>query len=183
MTETQTGVRSTRWLWIAAIWFAGGVFDASQNVPIMHKEGRHHSWLPLFLTELALWLPWALATPFISRLARQYTTTRGVTVRTAGVHLAFFAILSVVAEAWSAALQVMFNPWGSRRRIARGNSTQRSHCRRFALPRRIAHESIHSRFKRPKRLLRLHTASSARGTATMRSSDSSLVCGNLSSLP
>ena len=59
MTETQTGVRSTRWLWIAAIWFAGGVFDASQNVLIMHKEGRHHSWLPLFLTELALWLPWA----------------------------------------------------------------------------------------------------------------------------
>ena len=57
MTETQTGMRSTRWLWIAAIWFAGGVFDASQNVLIMHKEGRHHPWPPLFLTELALWLP------------------------------------------------------------------------------------------------------------------------------
>jgi LytS/YehU family sensor histidine kinase len=81
----------------------------------MHKEGRHHSWLPLFLTELALWLPWALATPFISRLARQYITTRGVTLRAAGVHLAIFATLSVVTEAWSALLQVMFNPWGNRR--------------------------------------------------------------------
>jgi signal transduction histidine kinase len=115
MTETRSDVRSNRWLWIAAIWFAGGVFDASQNVLIMHKEGRHHWWLPLFLTELALWLPWALATPFISRLARQFTTTRGVTVRMAGVHIVVFAILSIATEAWSAALQVMFNPWGNRR--------------------------------------------------------------------
>ena len=115
MTETRSDVRSTRWLWIAAIWFAGGVFDASQSVLIMHKEGRHHWWLPLFLTELALWLPWALVTPFISRLARQCTTTRGITVRTVGAHILVFVILSVVTEAWSAALQVLFNPWGNRR--------------------------------------------------------------------
>jgi two-component system LytT family sensor kinase len=115
MTETQSHARSTRWLWIAAIWFAGGVFDASQNVLIMHKEGRHHSWLPLFLTELAIWLPWAMATPLISRLALRHPFIRGEAVRTAGIHLAVFAILSVVTEAWSAVLQVMFNPWGNRR--------------------------------------------------------------------
>jgi LytS/YehU family sensor histidine kinase len=47
MIGTHTGVRSTRWRWIAAIWFAGGLFDASQTVLIMHAEGRHHAWLPL----------------------------------------------------------------------------------------------------------------------------------------
>jgi two-component system, LytTR family, sensor kinase len=115
MTETQTGVRSSRWLWIAAIWFAGGLFDASQNVLIMRAEGRHHSWLPLFGTELALWLPWAIATPFISHLARQHAINRRITVRAAAIHLATFATVAVVAEAWSALLQVIFNPWGNRK--------------------------------------------------------------------
>ena len=114
MSETQTSTRSTRWLWIAAIWCAGGLFDASQNVLIMHKEGRHHSWLPLFLTELAIWLPWALATPFISRLARRYTLGHSATVRAVAVHSAAFLTLAVVTEAWSALLQVLFNPWANR---------------------------------------------------------------------
>jgi LytS/YehU family sensor histidine kinase len=37
-----------------------------------------------------------------------------MSVRTIVVHLAAFAIISVIAEAWSAVLQVMFNPWGNR---------------------------------------------------------------------
>jgi two-component sensor histidine kinase len=115
MTDTDTGLRWTRWRWIAALWCAGALFDASQNVMIMHAEGKHHNWLPLFGTELALWLPWALATPFISRLARRHAITRGITVRTAAIHLATFATLTVVAEAWSAVLQMLFNPWNNRK--------------------------------------------------------------------
>jgi len=111
MAETHTGVRSTRWLWIAALWSAGALFDASQTVLIMHAEGGHHAWLPLFGTELASWLPWALATALVSSLARRYPITRGKLVRTAAVHLAAFATVSVVAEAWSAVLQILFNPW------------------------------------------------------------------------
>jgi two-component system, LytTR family, sensor kinase len=126
MIGTHTGVRSTRdragsegipsggWRWIAAIWFAGGLFDASQTVLIMHAEGRHHPWLPLFGTELVSWLPWVLTTPLIVRLARQHPIVGGVSVRTVGVHLAAFAAISAVAEAWSAMLQVIFNPWGNR---------------------------------------------------------------------
>lgn len=115
MSENRSTAGSSRWLWIAAIWVAGGLFDASQNVLIMHKEGRHHSWLPLFLTELALWLPWALATPYISRLALRHPFIRGRVARTAAMHLAVFVTLSVVTEAWSAFLQVVFNPWGNPR--------------------------------------------------------------------
>lgn len=78
-------------------------------------EGKHHAWLPLFATELATWLPWALATPLVISLARRYPINRGATVPTMVVHLAAFATVSAVAEAWSAVLQVLFNPWGNRR--------------------------------------------------------------------
>ena len=114
MATTHTGMRSTRWRWIAAIWLAGGLFDASQTVGIMHSEGRHHPWLPLFAIELALWIPWALATPLVIHLARRFPMLRSVSVRAVAVHMAAFAALSAVTEAWSAGLQVIFNPWGNR---------------------------------------------------------------------
>ena len=114
MTALPTGARSTRWLWIAAIWSVAGLFDASQTVLIMHAEGGHHPWLPLFGTELASWLPWALATPLVVNLARQHPINRAMSGRTVGIHLAAFAVVSAVAEAWAAELQVLFNPWGHR---------------------------------------------------------------------
>jgi two-component system, LytTR family, sensor kinase len=114
MTTSRTDERWIGWRWIASIWAVIGLLDASQNVLIMRSEGRHSAWWLLFVTELALWLPWALATPFIIRLARRYALVRGATAATVGVHVAVFVTLSVVTEAWSAALQVLFNPWGNR---------------------------------------------------------------------
>jgi two-component system, LytTR family, sensor kinase len=115
MDRTQTGASPIRWRWIAAMWFAGGVLEASQAVLIMRfGEGRNAPWLPLFATSLATWLPWALATPWVVNLTRRYRLHRGMSVRTVAVHLAAFATISAVAEAWSALLQVLFNPWGNR---------------------------------------------------------------------
>ena len=111
MAATHTGVRPTPWRWIAAIWLAGGLFDASQTVLIMHAEGKHHPWPVLFGTELMSWLPWALVTPLVIRLAQRYPIVGGTAV---AIHLAAFAVISAVAEAWSAMLQVLFNPWGNR---------------------------------------------------------------------
>jgi two-component system, LytTR family, sensor kinase len=116
MRESHNAVRSTSWRWIAAAWCVGGIFEASQAVLIMRfAENRRHAWLPLFAIELATWLPWALATPTIISLARRYPIVRDTTLRTLAVHLAAFATTSAVAEAWSASLQVLFNPWGNRR--------------------------------------------------------------------
>jgi len=114
MAENVADTHATRWSWIAALWCAGGLFDATQTVLVMHAEGKHHAWPPLFATELATWLPWALATPLIIDLARRYPIHRSVRARSAAVHLAAFTALSVVSEAWSALLQVLFNPWGNR---------------------------------------------------------------------
>ena len=115
MTAPDPSSRATPWRWIAAIWLAGGLFDASQAILIMRSEGRQGPWLPLFATELALWLPWALATPLVIGLARRYPLNRELSVRALGVHLATFAVLSTVSEAWSAWLQTLVNPWGNRR--------------------------------------------------------------------
>jgi two-component system, LytTR family, sensor kinase len=116
MTSTHTGARSRSWLWIAALWCAGGLIEASQSVLILRfAERRQHSWLPLFGTELATWLPWALATPMVVSLARRFPVMRDTTLRAVTVHLAAFIGISAIAEVWSATLQVLFNPWGNRR--------------------------------------------------------------------
>ena len=100
MSETHSsvrpGVRPTPWPWIAAIWCVGGLFDASQTLFMMHAEGGHHPWLPLFGTEFASWLPWALVTPLIVGLARRYPIIRDVSLRTAVIHLAVLDRKSVV---------------------------------------------------------------------------------------
>ncbi|MEO8672364.1 MAG: histidine kinase [Tahibacter sp.] len=116
MIETRPTADRIRWLWIAGAWGAGALLDASQAVIVMQVvEGKHHSWLPLFAIELGLWLPWALATPFIVELARRYPLIRGANVRAIVVHLTTFAAISAIAETWSASLQVLFNPWANRR--------------------------------------------------------------------
>lgn len=115
MTTNHTKVHSIRWRWIAAIWTAGGLVDASQTILVMHAEGKHHAWLPLFGTELVSWLPWALATPLVIQLARRFPVTRGTNMRTVGMHLLAFVVLSAVAEGWSAMLQVLVNPWNNRK--------------------------------------------------------------------
>jgi two-component system, LytTR family, sensor kinase len=111
MAETSRGARSTRWRWIAAIWVAGLLFDASETVLFMHAVGRRQ-WLLIFVTQLVSWLPWALATPLIIHLARGLTWTRSTFAKSAGVHLAAFITISLVAETWFAAIQMLFNPWG-----------------------------------------------------------------------
>jgi two-component system, LytTR family, sensor kinase len=110
MSEVHTALRSNRSGWIAALWCAGGLFDATQTVLFMHALGKPRTWL-IFGTELASWLPWALATPIVISLARRYRLGRSATALTVAAHLAVFAAVSLVAEAWFAVLQMLFNPW------------------------------------------------------------------------
>jgi len=115
MTNAHSSPSPIRWRWVVAIWAAGALFDASQNIFIMHAEGKQQSWLPLFGTELASWLLWALATPPVMRLARRYVLFPRTSVRAIGVHLVAFALVSALAWSWSALLLILFNPWGNRR--------------------------------------------------------------------
>jgi len=114
MTDTHPAAPRPRWLRIAAIWFAGAVFESSQSIFMFHSEGKHSGELRLFFTELVTWLPWALATPAVVSLARRYPVLPRPTLRGAATHLLALVAISLTAEAWSAMLQVAFNPWGKR---------------------------------------------------------------------
>jgi LytS/YehU family sensor histidine kinase len=110
----RADARSTGWTWIAAIWCAVALFDASQTLLTMHAIGVGKTWLRPFLIVFGYWLPWALATPFVIELARRWPIVRGAILKAVSLHLAAFAAISVTADAWSAMLQVIFNPWHRR---------------------------------------------------------------------
>jgi two-component system, LytTR family, sensor kinase len=110
MAAAHTTGRSRRLAWIAALWGAGGLFDASQTVLFMHAMGRHNPGL-IFATELVSWLPWMLATPLIIGLARRYPIFPHPNLSAVIAHFSAFTLVGLAAEAWFAALQVLFNPW------------------------------------------------------------------------
>ena len=111
MVNARPHTRSTRWIWIAGIWCAGALFDASQTILVMHAMGGGRWWLPPFAVEFVSWLPWALATPYIIALARWRPIGRGTVLKAGTVHLVAFAVISASAAAWSAMLSIVFNPW------------------------------------------------------------------------
>ena len=111
MTNARADVRLTGWIWIAAIWCAAAFFNASQTLLTMHLVGVGKAWLRPFLIVFISWLPWALATPFIIKLARRWPIVGGEFVKAMSLHLAAFAAVSTAAEGWSALLQIIFDPW------------------------------------------------------------------------
>jgi signal transduction histidine kinase len=111
MTDARADARLTGWIWIAAIWCAAALFDASQTLLTMHLVGVGKAWLRPFLIVFISWLPWALATPFVIELARRWPIVRGEILKAMSLHLAAFAAVSAAAEGWSALLQVIFDPW------------------------------------------------------------------------
>jgi two-component system LytT family sensor kinase len=107
----MTAVRPIRWFWVASIWFGIALFDATQTVVSMRAEGMHHAWLQLFATTLLAWLPWALATPLVVRLGRQYPPTRLRQFSVWFVHLAAFIGINLTSAAWNTWLEKWLNPY------------------------------------------------------------------------
>src|SRR5450631_175353 len=103
--------QSPRWFWIALIWSAVGLFDATQNVFVMRAEGMHHAWVRLFVRLFISWLPWALATPVVLFLGRRYPPTKFRPVYAWGIHLGACAAIGLVYSAWVGGLDTLLNPW------------------------------------------------------------------------
>jgi hypothetical protein len=100
-----------RWPWIAAVWLGVGLISASQTVFPMRALGMHHAWVSLFLTLVLVWLPWALATPWVIRLGRRYPPTRTTAPLGWAIHLAAMTVIGLTYAAWSATLEILLNPW------------------------------------------------------------------------
>jgi anti-sigma regulatory factor (Ser/Thr protein kinase) len=120
MTAEPAFLPAPRWRAVAAIWGGVGLFDATQTVVSMQAMGMHHAWAKLFVFELFGWLPWALATPAVMRLAvrrppRLHWRRGGGRTRAAlaawAAHAACWFALSVCAAAWIAGTEHLLNPW------------------------------------------------------------------------
>jgi two-component system, LytTR family, sensor kinase len=102
------------WRWIALFWFAAALFEATQSLFMQHAMGRRGGEALLFAIELTGWLPWALATPFVIELARRHPLVPSPTARGIAAHLTALFGITMIAEGWSAALHMLFNPWAHR---------------------------------------------------------------------
>jgi two-component system LytT family sensor kinase len=111
MDEVRSGSGPTRWLWVMAIWFGIGLFDATQTVLTMRAEGMHHYWGRLFVTLLLSWLPWMAATPLVLRLGRRYPTTQWRHLSMWSAHLGAWAAMGAAHALWMTALEELMNPW------------------------------------------------------------------------
>ena len=114
MTHAAAPLPTISWRWIAVFWTAAAMFEATQSIFIQHALGLRGGEALLFATELAGWLPWALATPFVINLARRHPIVPTPTARGAAAHLMALLAITIVAEAWSAGLHMLFNPWAHR---------------------------------------------------------------------
>jgi two-component system, LytTR family, sensor kinase len=107
--DIRLGAR--QWVWIASIWGGLGLFDALQTVFVMRSERMHHAWLILFATVTFSWLPWALATPLILRLARKFPPKKPIRIMTWLVHLSACTTMGLVFSAWTSWLDFLFDPY------------------------------------------------------------------------
>ena len=108
----------SRWLWSTVIWFAVGLFDATQTVFVMRSEGMHHAWGRLFFTSIVEWLPWAIATPLVLEFARRYPPIRLKPITTWLRHLGACLTIDLAFSLWSAALEKLLNPFAEPHRSA-----------------------------------------------------------------
>jgi signal transduction histidine kinase len=108
--KTAARPNSYNWLWIASLWAAVAVVDATHNVFAMRHEGMHHVWITVFLVLAFDWLPWALVTPWVVSLGRRYPPAWR-SPQTFVLHLCVIAAIDVAASGWASALEVVFQPW------------------------------------------------------------------------
>jgi signal transduction histidine kinase len=110
-TDITTGASSSRWLWIAAVWFGVGLFDATQTVFTMRAAGMQHAWIRLFFTLLFAWVPLALATPVILNLGQKFPPVRPWAFSAWLIHVSACCALCLIASAWTAGFERVLNPW------------------------------------------------------------------------
>jgi hypothetical protein len=112
--DVQNGCLSSqapRWFWIALFWLGIGLFDATQTVFAMRAEGMHHYWASLFITLVLSWVPWAVATPVLLRLARRRSAQHWREPRFWVRHVLAYATTGAACAAWVSLWETLLNPW------------------------------------------------------------------------
>jgi LytS/YehU family sensor histidine kinase len=109
MEIPRKNIRSYNWLWIASLWAAFGILDATQSVVSMRRVGMHHSWVNMFIALALSWLPWAIATPAIVNLGRRFPLLWSA--RNWLIHVSAVIAIEATTAAWASMLEVVLQPW------------------------------------------------------------------------
>ena len=72
MDSRTVKTRLNLWIWSISIWFAFAVMDAAKTVLMTRVQGTAHTWFGLFWLTVLFWLPWAVTTVPVIRLARRF---------------------------------------------------------------------------------------------------------------
>jgi two-component system, LytTR family, sensor kinase len=102
---------SAKWWWAAVVCGGLGVFEATQTMLTMRAAGMHHAWTALFFTTLLSWVPWAVATPLVLRVAWKYPLFHGSSVGAWLRHGGTWLTLAVTTALWNAAMEAWLNPY------------------------------------------------------------------------
>ena len=100
------------WFWIAFLWLAFAIVNATQIVGGMRAVGMEHPWSRLFVTIVLSWIVWALATPIILQLGVRFPPRQWKPLRTWLIHVAACLSIGIVYSLWTAWLQLLLQPWG-----------------------------------------------------------------------
>ncbi|HXX17650.1 MAG TPA: histidine kinase [Candidatus Eremiobacteraceae bacterium] len=87
------------------------MIEATQTLVSMRTAGMHHAWTALFFTALLSWVPWAVVTPMVLRLAREYPLFRGTSLVAWLRHAGACVAIGVGAACWDAAIENWLNPY------------------------------------------------------------------------
>src|SRR6185369_14729565 len=101
----------TPWLWIAAVWLAVALVNATQTVISIRAEGIQRPLGIFFVVNLLAWLPWALATPLVLWLAVRFPPNASPRIPTWSAHLAACVGLAMTHSIWITGLQWTLRPF------------------------------------------------------------------------
>lgn len=111
--DADLSSHAPRWFWIALFWLGIGLFDATQTVFAMRAEGMHHYWTSLFITVVLSWVPWAVATPLVLRLARRRPAEHWREPSFWLRHLLAYTAIGSAYAAWMSLWEELLNPWAA----------------------------------------------------------------------
>jgi len=101
-----------RGIWIAGIWLAIALVNATQNVVGLRGEGVRRSMSYFFVYTALGWAVWAFATPLVLRMALRFPPVRRAGWRTWTAHLGVALAVGTAAAAWGNWLVILIRPWG-----------------------------------------------------------------------
>jgi len=96
-------------LWIPLAWVAFALADAAKTVSTMRAEGMKHRWLMLFTIDALSWLPWALGSFVIIRLAGRLRGKPPLLQWC--LHIAAAIVIGLTYTVWCDQLTMRFQPF------------------------------------------------------------------------